>query len=709
MHNNMEYSDTADTTSVAVSGAADTVNSSSDKRAAPCWVSTLGTGVLFALAGLLSGFRTIAKATLPHILLPEQGISFQQTTDRIPTPRLLNWNIDQIYRMVDISSVQGASLLLLYAAMFLLLLLLTAQVFNRAFRPIHFKHAGLRGILEGAIETHYPLQSILLLTTTMLVAWLIWKVVPVHIPPSPAGTIASARMGYAWLIRLTALGVLLWLFWGEHGAADVWMHGRERWSAGKSLALVLRGFLWGVLTYLAAYISMPASLEPLLTKLHALGPFNRILFGDVEHHYLAGAAAVWFTAGCLAALLSRNNLPSRWLAALPLAGMGAGMVAFQWFSPTHLVKRYDLSPNVLAAIAFPYSRDHPSTGIPDGRLAARALAKKIHLTFGSRAAYPKRDVLVFRQYGPPVVVIQHGYTLDGLSADRASMANTKKFLEKKRYLSALGWIAFKHLFDCYAMRMEVSRTLNLTLEDLSYGPFATQCDEVVQTMFYTCAANKENQKLLDKWADPHRFAHPDRFSMRLIGDLYRRFGDKSKELFWYRRAEMPSSFMQHAEAEKPMFNTGSVSGRLMWNGKPLAGVKVGVIPWRMNGIPAWVALALQNNIYQIYSPRPYSRLFGPFQPSPFAFHWVSASDTTDSSGSFHIDHLTEGQYRVLLILPPDYTLHVPFDRQLQVRNAPSPFVVKYSAPSVNLGTAYMNWDNSPVQKEQKKTKSGMLH
>lgn len=149
---------------------------------------------------------------------------------------------------------------------------------------------------------------------------------------------------------------------------------------------------------------------------------------------------------------------------------------------------------------------------------------------------------------------------------------------------------------------------------------------------------------------------------------------------------MPQSFMLKMRDEKPMFNEGEVSGSIVINGKPVSGLRIGIMPWRMNGLSPYISLLLQNSIGEIYSAQAFSPIFAAFCPSPYAFRWISASTTTDSQGRFSVSDLTEGQYRLLLTLPPDIHLKSPFDPGLVVSNSPSPFVVNYQSPRRDLGT-----------------------
>src|SRR5579875_2771457 len=69
--------------------------------------------LLLPLIGLLIGFRTVAIATLPHILTPDPGIVYQEVTDRLPIPALLNWDLATIQNLIDLRDMPLPFLILL--------------------------------------------------------------------------------------------------------------------------------------------------------------------------------------------------------------------------------------------------------------------------------------------------------------------------------------------------------------------------------------------------------------------------------------------------------------------------------------------------------------------------------------------------------------------------------------------------------------------
>jgi len=296
-------------------------------------------------------------------------------------------------------------------------------------------------------------------------------------------------------------------------------------------------------------------------------------------------------------------------------------------------------------------------------------------------------------------MIQNGVTEDGLRPSPASARLAANFLNARHYQSALSWVATEHRFDVSTYRFDTTGALTACLDDLRYGPHpvayspyyaefgtpALQITQTIKALFFICAATPQNLAQLDRWADPDHFSFPDRQSTRLMGDLYRRFADIKHALEWYRRADMPRTFMARIRSEKPLFHTGNVTGMLRLNGRPLVGVQVGVVPSRLNGVPTDLEGFVRNAIYEIGADYAQAPGFESYHPVPSVFRWLSASTVTDSRGAFTLDSLTEGEYRLVCTLPSDVHLNPPADSKVRIVNAPLPFNLHYGTPNANLG------------------------
>ncbi len=659
----------------------------------PGWFSVFVLLAAGALTGLVVAWHILAASLLPHILKPAQGIEFQQVTSRIPVSRLLSWNLAAINRLIALRDLQGPALVPCAILIFAVLWVLFAQVLNPDFHPLRLHLPRKGGLLEGSFETDNPTRTLLAIVFTMLAFLVVYAIVPARVPNFGSVFLYPAHDTVTWLVRFLGWGVVLWVCLSPGGLMDILIHPGTPIRANRVVLSGLTGLGWGLAAFLPFRLFVPTSLETLLLRLQQLGPFNTLLFDEVTRNYVGLLTGVWLAAICWVIVFApRSTVVQRSVAGvLAVVSIMICHLVARWFTPANITSRFNITPQTTDAVLFQYSSVHPATGVPDGVPAARLLASTLALHFLDSKSFPSRNLLVFRSHGRPVSLLLHGYTVDGLSASRRSTQQTAMYLQHKRYLSALAWVAVEHLFDCYTLRFKTSDALGVLMEDLTHGPFASECDPAALTMFFTCAANSKNARLLDEWADSRRFTHPDRFSRRLIGDLYRRFGEKDKALAWYKRAHMPTSFMVSRTKEQPMFHNGSVNGTLLMNGKPLAGARVGVMPWRLNGLPVSLAYELHGAIAEIYAMRPSSPIFGSFQPGPFALRWISEGTVTDGAGRFNLTDLTEGQYRLLVELPANFHLNIPFDRNLGVENGVAPFVLRYNSPTHGCGSIRLTY------------------
>lgn len=782
---------------------------------ARAWRQVARVGLAFALIGFLIGLRTVAVTTLPHILQPGSSIGFQELTDGLPVPRLLDWNTTVIDGLMALQSL-SAPLLWLASLLFCTALwLLAAAALNPTFRlfrpdgaadttpspsgeptPVSLAedaavpHAAASPIEPATEESETPstidpaeatsteppvdsmagappavpaeeedpatapeeMQESLpeeaavevvpadydpssetettppislpaspgisleggrlvkavrlfvqvgvpLLALWVLAGWLGGEEPP-YLGGSPTSEAANAEY-LPWLVRLVALGIALWMGLRPDGYAGNFARPYRNDPGAATRDLIQQGFLFGVILYALARWVLPGSLPGLLDHYQMLGAFNRAYWRDIAGFYLGSMTAVWFAAGALLVLIGQPGLRAAQrlvLAVLPAAALLLAVAVERPYTPRALAARLDITPAVIDTIEVPYQPKFPASGIPNGVEAGQELARRLHLILGPAAMRLNRSVLYFL-HGPDVpnstaiTVRQQGYTEDGLTADPASAARVRAFLEQRHFRTALSWVAIKHLYNVATVHFDATSALAVGLQDMMRCPHAAQFGRVLRDMFFVCAASPQNLALLDQYADEANFDHFDRDSRKLMGDMYVRFGAVQKALAWYGRAEMPKTFMARVRQERPMFHQGHVAGVLRLNGKPLVGVQVGVVPVRLNGLPTSLKLDLLN----LFNARPstptegelihpyFTPGFPRFYPRPFAFRWISAGTTTDANGAFTLDNLTEGEYVLVCTLPPEVRLTPPIDQTLTVHHAPASFVLNYKTPSVDLG------------------------
>lgn len=778
--------------------------------------------LLMLAIGLFVALRAVGIATLSHILQPAEYVFYQEVTDGLPVPRLLDWNLGQIDVLDALRQLNGGLLLLVQAAVFGTLWVACVRILNPTFRLLRrasdpilspskssdiqplsptltsstspdatptntvvstpdplsdpssvssavfdpsslsetfVSHSSLSqpsvphpsGLETGEAVTQaaaYPqpilpvseatpepesrlsaaenlpfvaanesklvtavntvfnpalegrslakaLILLVLLGLPVLLVWTVTEALAVTTAPNHANLLLdfTGHWSYGWLLRMVALGVALWVGFDRNGVAgDFGSTGWNR-SRGALSGLALRGAAFGVGTFLLVRYGYPGALEPVLVRFQMLGTFNLDYWHQIAASYLLSGILVWIGCGLLFLLIALPRLTRPQTALLlvfPLLTLAAAMSVRNRYSQNALAARYDITPDVARTVPVPYNPIRPSTGVPDGPGAARELAK---LTKISSKPEPDRNLVVFYP-NLTHTLIQSGFSVDGLTTDPATLTPVRNFLRGRNYRTALSWAAIKHIFNVSATHFDTTGAIDACMLDLIYCPHSAQCERTIRAMLAICAASKQNRALLDTWGDERYFSHPDRDSRRLMGDLYRRMGVPDKALEWYTRAEMPESFRKRVRAEKPVFNSGRVTGVLELNGKPLAGVQVAVVPIRMNGLPSDLPPAVLDAIGDIDYQFPRANADA-FHPPGFSFRWVSAAATTDNTGAYSIDSLTEGEYVVFCTLPTSVKASVPFDEGLHITHAPKPFTVSYKNPVQAMGTTQITYKPAP--------------
>lgn len=712
-------------------------------RAHP-WRGALTLGVGFALVGVVVGLRAIAIATLPHILLPGQSTNYQEIADGLPVPRLLDWNVSFIELLMSLRDAGPGLLALERFFLFGALWILIVRALNPTFRLLipaavsalsgegsqraHPQQTSAPDVetlpeadqsdiapplalsatppppataLNAALEFHGLMKAVTLLLLVGLPVVVVFILtgafdVPNYEDASGPLLPTGQPWGVAWALRWMLLGATLLVGFHRDGVAGSFAHAefnpvRRAWAR-----LLLLGAGYGLVVFALGRWLLYIPLDETLLVYQTLGTFHMGSWNEITWHYLPAVGAAWFAAGTLLYLLGRPGLTLTQRlrpCLLPLIAVLLAIVVQQPLTDRALGARMDMTPSVLASVRFPYSPKVGATGVPDGQAAGEELMRRTGASRGNQPAQPERSVLVFNNRFI-TNVRQNGYTEDGLTADTPSAQKMETFLRSRQYRTALSWVAIKHLFNVGAVHFHATETLAACLLDLQRCPHMAQCNSTLESLFFTCSASPQNLALLDAWADERDFAYPDRESRRLLGDLYRRFGDVSKAMLWYRKAEMPRSFQKRVLAEKPLFHTGRVSGVLRLNGRPMAGVQVGVVPVRMNGLPKImepVVIRAAREIDQIDGPSFSGPLFQAYHPRPWAFRWVSAGTVTDANGAYTLDNLTEGTYQIICTLPANTLVIPPVDPHLTAKNRPQPFTVNYSTPAVSLGTTELTF------------------
>lgn len=599
----------------------------------PTLTSGLLVGLSFALVGALFTARNLAISTLPHILRFGDYFSFKEVIDGLPLPRSMDWNLNLINFLVCLREIRQPMVTLLGIAVAAALGWLTINLISSP-NPTPEPDSSPNPTPEP-VASPEPSEAA---------------------PPTESDSQTPETQTSAETITSR---IKLW-------------------------KLLMVAVLIAVLVRLA----VPVIPESTIMYYRTMGTFQPRFFFEIATAALLTSLGFWFAGGTLVTFVGslRSHRRASWLLIpLGIAGIAAGVVGQTSLMPRKIVENRDWSPEVMSreVVMMP---GRPVMGVPNGIKAGAMLAKKAGIELNANLK-PRSVVLMLNEGN--FNVVQQPYTEDGLPTDRASEEKTRAFLKKRQYDSSLSWMAIKHLYNVATYDFDLTTAIEVCLNDMENSPHLAQCGMTTRAMLFTCAASPQNLALLDRWADSRNYLHPTRESHRLIGDLYRRFGQVDKAETWYSKAQMPRSFIERKRAEKPLFNKGIVRGTLLLNGKPLAGVKVGVVPRRMNGLSRDLEKQVFDAGRELLALRPFivqnSASFEAYSPRPWAFRWVTAGQTTASDGKFELNYLTQGEYFLVFTLPEAHGLKPPQDPKLQIKHQAQTILVDYEHPSVDLG------------------------
>ncbi len=654
----------------------------------PTLVRMLRYALLCGLIGCLVALRGFAAATLPHILTPD-GFSFQGVQEGLPVPRLLDWNSTQISLLQQYVSLNPALLTLGALLFFGLLWTLTLRMLFPSLKLFR-----LLASTESEGDTAAPHSAVAL--DGRLLLRLAWLFVLVATPLAALG-----GLGMLAVTRFPRQEVPLQIVWFL--AAGIWLRialrpygfiahrlvpspfASQPKRPFSAVDEILLGTSLGIFLYMLQRSAMRLPASDVLRSLHALGIFHIGRWNALGLHYLLSMGLVCFGAGLVSILflpLPTRSRPGIRPVVLALMCVPLAVWLQTPYKSQSLTNDWNISPPIMLT-TLPYTARDPMSGVPDGVEAARWLANLSGITMGNKPVSPDRRFLLFTPAGT-FTALQHGYTEDGLTADLASVPKVQAFLRKHDYNTALSWAAFKHIYNVGNVHFDSTLALRACLNDLEYSPHAV-VTTTVRDMLFTVAASPQNLALLNEWAEDRRFDPADRASLKLLGDLYLRFGEQKRALEWYARADMPRSFMADIRAHKPLFHAGVIQGTVLWNGKPLVGAQVGAFPHLQNGLSKDLEGQVRLAERQLLPGYSYSDGFGPLEPRPYQFRWMSAGATTDSGGHFTLEHLTEGSYHLVCTLPADAILKPVHDDRLHIMNPPGDITVRYPNPTADLG------------------------
>lgn len=639
--------------------------------------------IAFGLVGLFAGLREAAKTTLPFILTPGDYINFQEISDGLPVPLILHWNLPLIGIMLTLRDIQPPGYMILFGLI----------LFGLAVISIHIIWPGLlsRGFHPTLHSQKLPIEAVSSNPSQESENETIKPIVSPDDGIEPLSDFEAFDDKTEALQEYEPKETTVQIPTHENALTDKATEDTRDIAAPANLNVV-RNRLVAVAIYLVSLFLLirvfsPQPLEKLTPFYPSLGTFNVELWQESAGCFIASLILNWLVAGILLYAIARTGL--RLAQRFTFVSMAFSLIllslAIQFpIQINRLMPKRDWDATAMKTDPRPFNPARPIASVPNGKAAAELFATRAKLTLGEQPSQQERMLILHAPEGI-FILNQHGVTEDGITADINSARLAENYLADRKYRSSLAWVAVNHQYGVATIHFDTTQAMRVCLLDLERAPHMTQCNQTLRSMLAACSASHANLDILNEWADERKFVFQTRDCRKFMGDLYARMGAAEQALAWYKKADMPETFMAKVKNARPIFNRGHVSGTLILNGKPVEGVQIGVIPHRLNGLPKDLELPVLDAYREIESEDPYSEDFPSYNPRPYTFRWISASSITDKTGAFSIDNLTQGDYLLIYTLPSNIKLKLPFDPALNIKQPVKPIAVSYETPDCNLG------------------------
>ena len=198
-----------------------TADSTLSTKGVPTLRGAIVVALLFALSGALFGFRTLALATLPHILMPDNTRTFQEVSDPLPVPRVLDWNLNLIQLMESVNALQGPLLALLGILIILVAIAISqSQLAHSVATPaLKVVEKEIIPPRSAAVSVRFSKEVVIRSGVLLLAISLLIRFARPEIPPSLLlyyHTLGTFHQGY-WFEIASHYLLMTALIWGGVG------------------------------------------------------------------------------------------------------------------------------------------------------------------------------------------------------------------------------------------------------------------------------------------------------------------------------------------------------------------------------------------------------------------------------------------------------------------------------------------------------------
>lgn len=578
-------------------------------------------GLCFAMLSMLPTFLRVHIETLR--VLP--AVLRSLDASGLPIPDTLAWSPSLVRWISAVGSVALPLRTVLLAMVYLLLLAIAL-------------HAAIPSITSQVSDKDRLMRLAALMAT--------WLVIELLVVLWLGGTLDRSMQG--WVLLCSAICLTSALLWSEDSVAG-WLLWGKRISGWALVRVTAGGLACGLLGALVLQ-------------------FTGFEFGAALYRFMFDFPTVFVPPGAVRALADLN--PRGWLTftgvSLAIAASGGFCWASLWTAIAAPAQNYHQRTRALAAALVPLSLTTLAgvwlfygfiIGRMDYERALSRMAEKEQIPFGAAGT---DTVLLPASDGRVRVARIPFQTIVGFPNEPGVTYKVEQYLRTRRYQTTLARPLFVHLHDVRSIDWDPVRSLEVDRPCIERAPRLQFVQLMVETLS-NCAVTPESKRYLD-WLDAR--ARPFRQSQRAcqtMGDLYARFGDERRAQEWYRRGEIPE------EMRRSVFPVGRIAGRIVWNGQPAEGVRVGVIS-RENALP--FTRSRPGLDRQVLLAR------------PFDWRVVAGVVATDASGRFTFPPLPYGEY--VLLLRVEARRLPPVPGTVQVEGLPP--TVKVDVPVRDVGT-----------------------
>ncbi len=533
------------------------------------------------------------------LLLDDSGKSLIQHVPKngLPVPVSMHWP-EQARNLVEtVGSLNPSLVIVWHLILYLCALYILIRVLNPTFRLT--SGVDFSPYVFTRTYFHSPpfIKAFLIGVAAILPIFGVWELIAHFMGGSPLSL--GLRMG------LTS--AILWVLYSVDGVAGDFDNINYRIpNRSEIFALAPLGFLFGAIASLAVIILKP--LAP-VTWIHFYGALGFIGLGSGERiAWIVMGCAAWvgFAIGAIAFAFSKRNTP--FSARIGEIAIPVALLAWAWFYTAKTL------PNFMRSCDFPLHID-----------SVDSFAKLIIGSDHSPKTKAAKETILLITKNNVTPIVSPMQTNTGFPANATTETQLWRYLEKHHYQTALSMSIYQTLHDIYSLEWDSAKELQLDDTFLLKSPSDEVFQLFIQKLEGSGDARLANQ-YIDILADPKRFTYPDRDSLVYVGDLYARFGNRTKAEIWYRKANLPNT--RDRLNSQTLFSDGEIDGSLYQNGKPLEHVRVGLMP---EGAIGGIFFMPYDNGYV----------------SPYSLRWVCSSTHTDAKGRFQFDNLASGRYVLL--------------------------------------------------------------